>query len=158
MPFKKYRTSCCAIAKLVPSKIDLSLIWSTQIAKVFGSSSTLGKSVAGSVARINLLLPHLTVSFESDRETSIKVSSGSDLHISSSFLAGTVTDPGMPLLLTSAVAISSTSRSVPVIDSDVPSKTSNTLDKTGRVCLRSITPLTICNGRSNDSLVMTNCI
>ena len=52
----------------MPSKIDLSLIWSTPIAKVFGSSSTLGKSVAGSVARINLLLPHLTVSFESDRE------------------------------------------------------------------------------------------
>src|SRR5690606_10768958 len=97
--------------------------------KLSGPSSTDGKSTAGSVLKVNLLLPDLTCIFCSDNEKCKSLPSGNDLQISTSFRAGRVIDPAAPEDSRVTLPISSTSKSVPVSDKRFPSTQSNTLDK-----------------------------
>jgi hypothetical protein len=120
-------------------------------------SSIVGNSAAGRVARENLLRPDFTPSFSPLWLICSCAPSGSALQISSSFRPGTVTSPA-PWTSTSAVATSSTSRSVAVIDNLSFFATNNTFARIGIVCRLSTTPITACRGFKRASRVATSFI
>jgi hypothetical protein len=117
--------------------------------------STTGDD-AGRVERVKRLRPALTVALPLSTENSILEPSGSDLQISTNLRAGTVTSPSTPGASKSRRPTSSTSKSVPVRESDVPSNTSNTLERIGSVCRLSTTPATRFNGLIRVSRAIEN--
>ena len=107
--------------------------WGIFSEKVSSSSVTFGNSDAWSVVRLNLERPDLTRHLFSSTLKFITEFSGNDLQISKSFLAGTVISPPNFASSTINLPVSSTSKSVPVSNSSLSFKDSNTLDKTGSV-------------------------
>ena len=81
------------MAKLVLSNSCLSFDWPILREKVSGSSSTFGNSDAANVVSENRLLPDFSTSFLSAKAISTVAPSDSDLQISRSLRAGTVTSP-----------------------------------------------------------------
>ena len=121
--------------------------------------STFGNSLAGSVESVKRLLPDLTATLFSLALNLISLPSGSDLQISNNFRAGTVTSPdSSPATASCMRPTSSTSKSVPVSDSQSSFSTSNTFAKIGNVCLRSTTPATRFNDLTRLSREILNFI
>ena len=132
------------------------VVWGSSKASSPAPSSTDGNCDAARVDRVNRLRPALTSAFPDSTLSSILDPSGSDLQISTSFLAGTVISPSVPAESSSTRPTSSTSRSVPVSDKFFPSRLSSTLDKTGSVCRRSTTPATRLSGFKSASREILN--
>ncbi|MCY1440085.1 hypothetical protein D9M71_563450 [compost metagenome] len=82
------------MAKLVRSIRRRSLLCSRLQVSEPGPSSTVGKSLAGSVDKVKRLRPALTTSFCSSTLMSISASFGRLLQMSISLRAGTVMEPG----------------------------------------------------------------
>ena len=144
------------MAKLVCSRSRRTSSTGTSTLTSLCGSVISGYSSTGSVASANRLFPERTVTW-SATSTEMRAPSGRERQISTSFRPGIVARPPRSISTPSRTrTLNSTSRSVAVMVRLSSRATTRRLDRTGSVCLRSTTPVTIDSARRSVSLSVLN--